>query len=67
MSKRRFVLIIAIARYPDKRMHLSGVERDARRLWWALENYADGGVYRVSWLSSSFALLAMVSHFCVDA
>jgi hypothetical protein len=51
MSSRRFVLIVAVARYADDSIpRLPGVQRDAERLRSVLEKSADGGVYRMHWL-----------------
>jgi hypothetical protein len=51
MSRRRFVLIVAVAQYADGSIpRLPGVHRDAERLRSVLENNADGGVYRLHWL-----------------
>ena len=56
MSKRRFVLIIAVSEYLDKGMpRLPGVRRDAEHLRSTLANHADGGVYRIFWLTDSKA------------
>lgn len=56
MSKRRFVVIIAVSDYKDSSVpSLPGVRDDARRLWWTLTNYADGGVYRFAWLKDDKA------------
>jgi hypothetical protein len=51
MNKRRFVLIIAVARYADSSVPpLPGAQRDAERFRSVLERNADGGVYRMHWL-----------------
>jgi hypothetical protein len=51
MSRRRFVLIVAVAQYADGGLpQLPAVRRDAEHLRSTLENNADGGVHRMHWL-----------------
>jgi hypothetical protein len=51
MSRRRFILIVAISQYADHSIpQLPGVQRDAEGLRSTLEKNADGGVHRMHWL-----------------
>src|SRR5262245_49584004 len=51
MSKRRFVLIVAVAQYADDSVpRLSGAQRDAERLRSTLDRHGAGGVHRFYWL-----------------
>jgi hypothetical protein len=51
MSRRRFVLIVAVAQYADNSIaRLPGVLRDPERFRSTLELTADGGVHRLHWL-----------------
>src|SRR5262245_11059566 len=63
MSRRRFVLIVAVAQYADSSIpRLPGVQRDAERLRTTLERHGEGGVHRMYWLCDGNATKQGILH-----